>query len=172
VDLSPPLVATDSGRTPAPQTPEAFARWVEPHLGAMIRLATRLSTVTDGQDVLQEALVRAWSKRHTFDDRRGTPSAWLPAITADQARRSRRRNARALVETAHPPVAAIDERLDVELAVARLPTRQRMAVDCYYFAGLTVDQTAAVMHCSPGTVKSALSDARSRLRTMLGADDV
>jgi RNA polymerase sigma-70 factor (ECF subfamily) len=64
-------------------------------------------------------------------------------------------------------VRSTDDRLDVEFAVARLPPRQRLAVDCFYFAGLSVADTAAVMGCSEGTVKSTLSDARERLRPLL-----
>ena len=60
-----------------------------------------------------------------------------------------------------------EERLDVEYAVARLAPRQRLAVDCFYFVGLSVAETAAVMQCSEGTVKSTLSDARHRLRPLL-----
>ena len=41
----------------------------------------------------------------------------------------------------------------------------------HYFVGLTVDETAAVMDCSTGTVKSTLFDARTRLRALLGDDD-
>jgi DNA-directed RNA polymerase specialized sigma24 family protein len=36
---------------------------------------------------------------------------------------------------------------------------------------VSVDETAAVMDCSPGTVKSTLFDARTRLRTLSGDDD-
>ena len=57
--------------------------------------------------------------------------------------------------------------MDVEYAVASLPQRQRLAVDCFYFVGLSVAETAAVMQCSQGTVKSTLFDARQRLRSIL-----
>jgi RNA polymerase sigma-70 factor (ECF subfamily) len=40
-------------------------------------------------------------------------------------------------------------------------------VDCVYYAGLTVAETAAVMGCADGTVKSTLADARNRLRDLL-----
>ena len=61
--------------------------------------------------------------------------------------------------------------IDVEFAVATLPPRQRLAIDCYYFVGLSVIETAAVMGCSEGTVKSTLSDARHRLRPLLEVRD-
>ena len=57
--------------------------------------------------------------------------------------------------------------IDLERAVAKLPARMRLAVDCVYFVDLTVADTAAVMGVSEGTVKSTLSDARARLRALL-----
>ena len=152
----------------APDTADDFAEWVRPHLGAMTRLAARLAPEGDRDDVVQEALSRAWRKKHQFDGRRGSGSAWLLAITADQARQARRRRPVAWLATDVPNrVRSSDDRVDVEYAVARLPTRQRLAVDCFYFVGLSVAQTAAVMRCSEGTVKSTLSDARKRLKTTL-----
>jgi len=43
----------------------------------------------------------------------------------------------------------------------------RMAINCVYFAGLSVAETAVLMGVAPGTVKSTLSDARAKLRTTL-----
>jgi RNA polymerase sigma-70 factor (ECF subfamily) len=57
--------------------------------------------------------------------------------------------------------------VDIERALNRLPARMRMAVDCVYFVGLTVSETATVMQVAEGTVKSTLSDARGRLRALL-----
>ena len=39
-----------------------FAAWVEPELAKMSRLAARLAPNADRDDVVQEALVRAWRK--------------------------------------------------------------------------------------------------------------
>jgi DNA-directed RNA polymerase specialized sigma24 family protein len=55
--------------------------------------------------------------------------------------------------------------------VANLAERQQLAIHLHYFVGLSVDETAAVMACSAGTVKSTLFDARSRLRALLGDTD-
>ena len=64
-------------------------------------------------------------------------------------------------------VELLDVALDVRAALARLSSRQRMAVDLHYYAGLTVAEAATVMGCRPGTVKSTLSDARARLHELL-----
>ena len=37
-----------------------FAEWVRPHLPAMARLAARLAVGADRDDIVQEALARAW----------------------------------------------------------------------------------------------------------------
>ena len=65
-------------------------------------------------------------------------------------------------------VAGPDESgIDLERAIASLPPRMKLAVDCVYFVDLTIADTAAVMGVSEGTVKSTLSDARARLRLTL-----
>ena len=149
---------------------EEFRAWVTPHLPAMSRLAARLTSDGDRDDVVQDALVRAWRRRSTFDPDRGSPQAWLLAIVADRSRRHRVRSAppsAALVDVAEGPRADSDRRVDVERAMRRLARRQRLAVELHYFVGLPIAECAAVMGCSDGTVKSTLSDARRRLRTEL-----
>jgi len=143
-----------------------FRGWVAPHLLAMSRLAARLAGEADRDDVVQDALVRAWRRRSTYDAARGAPQTWLLAIVADRARRHRLRAARptsALVDVVGD-TQDVDRDVDVELAVRRLPRRQRLAVELHYFLGLPVAECASVMACSEGTVKSTLSDARARLR--------
>lgn len=144
-----------------------FDAWVLPHLPLMSRVAARLAPAADRDDVVQEALSRAWRRRSTYDADRGTAAAWLAAIVAGEARRARGRT-RPSYELVDTPVEDTRRDLDLERAVARLPARQREAVDLHYFAGLTVAETAAAMGCAEGTVKSTLSDARGRLRTLLG----
>ncbi len=156
-------------RLPVPRSASAggdFAAWASPHLPAMARLAARLAPSADRDDVVQDALARAWRKRSSYDETRGSAQAWLLAIVADQAGKARRR-ARAsyeLVEVAgEQPVPDVD----VERALATLSRRQRLAVELHYFLGLSVAESAQVMRCAPGTVKSTLSDARARMRPLL-----
>jgi RNA polymerase sigma-70 factor (ECF subfamily) len=150
-----------------------FTAWVAPHWTSMSRLAHRL-VIGDWEDVLQEALGAAWRKRAQFDPVRGSARNWLLAITADQATKQARRFNRARSEPradltpAAPPITDLADQLDLRTSVARLTTRQRTAVTLHYYLGLPVADVAEVMGCAPGTVKSTLSDARSRLRTDLG----
>jgi RNA polymerase sigma-70 factor (ECF subfamily) len=161
------MAVSDISREAGTVTTLGFADWVRPHLPAIARLAARLAPPGEAEDVLQESLARAWEKRRLFDSTRGSPSGWLLAITADRARRAWRRRRPSVLPWAPDRVRAIDDELDVEFAVSRLPARQRLAVDCFYFAGLSIAETAQVLGCAEGTVKSALSDARARLRILL-----
>jgi RNA polymerase sigma-70 factor (ECF subfamily) len=123
----------------------------------------------NAEDIVQDALARAWVKRDDFDPERGTFGAWLMAITADQAYKTWRGNFRRNrpIPSQAESDATSDELIDLERSIGGLPARQRLAVDCYYFAGLSVAETASVMRCSEGTVKSTLSDARTALRNKL-----
>ena len=150
--------------------PATFEEWVRPHLAAMSYLAARLAP-GEGDDVVQDALTRAWRRWGTYDAGRGTPRTWLLAIVADQSRRTRLRR-RPTVELVDVPAreGSRDDDLALEAALRRLPRRQRLAVALHYFAGLPVAECAAVMRCAEGTVKSTLFDARRRLREELGDD--
>ncbi len=149
---------------------DEFGGWVEPHLLAMTQLAVRLVPDGDADDVVQEALTRAWRRQSTYVQARGTPRAWLLAIVADQARRHRTRH-RPLPRSGPAGVGqsavGIEDRADIDQAIRALPRRQRLAVELYYFVGLPVRECAQAMNCTEGTVKSTLYDARARLAPLL-----
>ena len=148
--------------------------WLAPHWALLHRVAVSLCGPADGEDVLQDALVAAWRKRAQFDPRRGPERAWLLAIVTDQARKlyARRRRSRAVPFALTPdvaaPIADAAGKHDLRVAVRLLSARQREAVVLHYFADLSVAEVADAMRCSVGTVKSTLSDARARLKQLLG----
>lgn len=136
----------------------------------MSRYADRLVGADDRDDVVQDALERAWRRWSTYDDDRGTPVSWLLAIVHDRARRLRTRRRPAPQPMAEPMLDRQPD-IDLERAVRALPARQRQAVDLHYFVGLDVATTAQVMGCAEGTVKATLHQARTRLRELVGDDD-
>jgi len=151
----------------------SFSAWLQPHWPGMAWLARRSADESDWEDVLQEALSAAWRKRGQFDPARGTARNWLLAIVADQCSKNRRRLRPVLVaDPAERPAAGADrtEQVDIDAALAKLTDRQRLAVNLRYFLELTVTDVAQVLGCSEGTAKSTLSDARRRLRELLGED--
>ena len=58
--------------------------------------------------------------------------------------------------------------LDLRAAVAALPTRQRATLVLRFYCDLNVDQSAEILGCSPGTVKSQTARALAAVRRALG----
>jgi RNA polymerase sigma-70 factor (sigma-E family) len=68
------------------------------------------------------------------------------------------------------PAAAVDQDalLDLRAAVAARPARQRATLVLRFYCDLNVEQSAAVLGCSPGTVKSQTARALDAMRRALG----
>lgn len=153
---------------------DAFGDWVRPHVPAMARVAAAFVASDAIDDVVQEALLRAWKRSETYDPARGSARAWLIGITARQAVRHRARFRRLLVPHQPPELTAAssDVNADHELRehVAALPPRQREVTVWFYYVDLPVDVIADILGITTGTVKSTLSDARAALARLLGED--
>jgi RNA polymerase sigma factor (sigma-70 family) len=141
------------------------------HRPVMFRFAVTLSSLDDAEDLVQDALARAWVKRASFDPDRGSLRSWLLAIVADQARNRwrRRRPLEDVVDARSLSTPAVGELgADLRRAIGGLPPRQRTAIVLHHFVDLPVAEVAELMTCSVGTVKSTLHDARKALASTLG----
>jgi RNA polymerase sigma-70 factor (sigma-E family) len=113
---------------------------------------------------------RDWRRISRMDNvdayvRRAVINAWL-----DERRRPwrRERSVPELPPRAQPGVdRSVDDRLAVLGLLDALPARQRAVVVLRYYCDLSVEETAQVMECSPGTVKSQAARALASLRTSM-----
>jgi RNA polymerase sigma-70 factor (sigma-E family) len=64
----------------------------------------------------------------------------------------------------------IDASLDLQRAVAGLPPRQRAVLVLRFYCDLNVEQSARLLGCTPGTVKSQTAKALDSLRRALGRE--
>jgi RNA polymerase sigma-70 factor (sigma-E family) len=120
------------------------------------------------EDLLQTALTKSWSRWRRIG---GDPEPYVRRVLVNTYASwwRRRWNGERPTEVL-PDVAADDpyeahaERRDLWAALGRLPRRQRAAVVLRYYEGLTEAETAAVLDCSVGTVKSQTSRALAKLR--------
>jgi len=119
------------------------------------------------EDLLQTALTRSWSRWRRID---GDPEAYVRRVLVNtyaswwRRRWNGEKPTEVLPEVGHDPHEAHADRQDLWTALGRLPRRQRAAVVLRYYEGLTEAETAAVLGCSVGTVKSQTSRALARLR--------
>ena len=120
------------------------------------------------EDAAQEAFARALVRWRRLE---GQPWAagWVMTTAMNAARRAMRTRPTAVGD---PGSAATDHdgRLDVRDAIGRLPARQQEAVALHYLLDLSVDDTAAAMDVTGGTVKAHLSRARESLGGWLRID--
>lgn len=143
-------------------------------MGAAVALT---GSRADGEDLLQaalERLLRNWRRVET------DPEAYLWRtlyhLAADGWRRRVRWRARlaevraqARPQTGGEEVAVVDVRDELVRLLRQLPPRQRTVIVLRYWEQRTEVETAALLGCSDGAVKSAASRGLQRLRELAGA---
>jgi RNA polymerase sigma-70 factor (sigma-E family) len=125
------------------------------------------------EDLVQEAFARLVGRlRHLRDP--GVFGAYLrrTIVNLSTSHFRRRRVERAyLARSATAPEAEtnLNEELDATMheALLRLPERQRAAIVLRFYEDLSDVQTAEVLRCSPGTVRSLVSRGMKTLRSEL-----
>jgi RNA polymerase sigma-70 factor (ECF subfamily) len=136
-------------------------------------------SISLADDLVQEALLRAWSKSDLFQP--GTSlRAWLFTILrniyySDYRKRSREVQDSDGVHARRLTIPGDQEsHLDLEdfrKALTKLPAEQREVLTLIGANGLSYEEAAAICEVEIGTIKSRLSRARSRLIRLLGMDE-
>ncbi|MFE4059758.1 SigE family RNA polymerase sigma factor [Streptomyces sp. NPDC059096] len=127
------------------------------------------------EDLLQSTLAKVWPKWSRIAG--GQPEAYVRKAMVHLHASWWRRRWRGelpygeLPDAAAPfdPYAKVDLEQSLATAVRSLPVRQRAVVVLRYFEDLSVEDTAAALGCSTGTVKSQSSRALRALRVLLPA---
>ena len=148
------------------------------YVAARARLLRRSAYLLCGdwhraEDLTQSALTKVylgWSRVRRADNVDAYVRTVLVRTYLDEQRRMWRREqptGESLDGVGPDPGAATDERLDLVRALGALPPRQRAAVVLRHWCDLSEAETADVMRCSVGTVKSNTSRGLAHLRTAL-----
>lgn len=146
-----------------------FEQFYRVHYPDSVRLAWLLThSAAACEDIVQESFVAVYRRFDELD----APVAYLQRTLANRCRSwIRGEMVRRRVQARDTPEAVGEMPVrDAELlaAVQRLPYRQRVAVVARYWADWSERETAAVLGCRPGTVKSLTSRAIARLQKELG----
>ncbi len=162
--------------TEAPSTSDALRAAFDRHGASLFRLCILLTGRRDeAEDLVQESFVRVASKVEALAEEATWPYLRRIALNLWKNRlrrmvieaRARRRGDFGSSSQA----SSFEDRDRVWGAVLRLPPRQRACVVLRYYEDLTERETAAVLRCSVGTVKSQSAKALARLREALGDGD-
>lgn len=167
----------EQGSTLAPVVQEAgkamrhpdFDEFVAARSGRLLRTAYLLTRDHGlAEDLLQTALAKAW---FSWTRIQGDPEPYLRKVLVNtyatwwRRRWNGERPVDQLPEDStadHAEAAGVSQ--DLWTALGRLPRRQRAVVVLRFFEDLSEAETARVLECSSGTVKSQTSKALAKLR--------
>jgi RNA polymerase sigma-70 factor (ECF subfamily) len=160
----------------------AFARYVEPEVAVLYRVALVLAgQPADAEDLVQDTLIRAYRAIDRFDG--SHPRAWLLTILRNTHRNRLRTRLPVLfgadqqqavpLERAGTDASAEEVVINAQFeavvagALAALPAIHRVVVQLVDVDGLTYTEAAQALGIPRGTVMSRLHRARARIRTRL-----
>jgi RNA polymerase sigma-70 factor (sigma-E family) len=151
---------------------------------ALLAAATALAgNRQDGEDLLQAALERVLRKpRRLNHDRDSDVEGYLRRVLYNLAADGWRRRGtwkqkllpvlRAETRNAEPDqTRQVDQRDALVRMIAQLPPRQRAVIVLRYWEQRSETETAALLGCSEGTVKSAASRGLQHLRELSALND-
>ena len=163
---------------------EAYRFLVEKYGARVLAFCrSRMNSEEDARDAAQDVFLRAFGSLASF--RQGQSfSAWLFAIAGNHVRTrfrvfssERRKSEAAGIEAAttapKDPVDEVERALrgeSLRRAVSALPADLRWPVELYYYAELSVAETARVLGLGEEAVKTRLFRARKSLRRSLNGE--
>lgn len=152
---------------------EHYTAYVAARLPWLQRVAYLLCQDWDrADDLVQVALTRLyvrWNRAGSVENVDGYARTVLVRVFLAEQRTGWRRRVSAVRDPPEPSAdfANRDSDLDLRVALRELAPRQRAAVVLRFYCDLSVEQTAEVLNCSTGTVKSQTSRGLAALRRAL-----
>ena len=143
--------------------------------------AFAVSLTSNGEradDLVQETLMKAWAKFHTFQE--GTNlRAWLFTILRNEFYSQLRKRGREIEDAegayaarlaSQPAQTGHMDMSDFRNALGELPADQREALVLVGASGFSYEEAAEICNCAVGTIKSRVSRARTRLGELLALE--
>lgn len=150
-------------------TDEAFTQGILDMRETLYRVSYGLlREEADRRDAVQEALSRAWEKRHTLRQAEYLHT-WIVRILINECHNIQRRQHRVMpMETLPEREAPPDTDPDIHDAILALPDKLRLPVMLHYMEGYGIREIAQMLHLPQGTVGTRLRKARQMLVQAVG----
>ncbi|WP_062304954.1 RNA polymerase sigma factor [Demequina subtropica] len=133
---------------------------------------------SDAEELVQAAIVKVFTRRRRLDGARAAEAyvrAAMRTLRIDEARRASRWRrvmpGQAIATAAADHSETLAQEDEVSRALLSLPPRARVAVALRHYDDLSIEDVAAAMGVTEGTVKSLLHRAREVLGPWLDARD-
>ncbi len=123
-----------------------------------------LGSPQEAEDAVQDAFLRYLEKSPQGLE---NPGAWLMRVTVNGAKSRLRLKWRQVVALPEElEVQGPEERQELE-ELWQLPARDRAVIHLFYYEGYPTAEIAKLLGVAPGTVRSRLTRAKEKLRTLL-----
>ncbi|MCG5441412.1 sigma-70 family RNA polymerase sigma factor [Micromonospora sp. NIE79] len=166
--------------------PGAFAELFDTYARSVYNHAFRLTADwATAEDVMAATYLQAWRSRQRVTEEGGSLRPWLLGIATNEARNHARSNRRyrrmaaallasdvTLPDHADEVAGRLDDSRRIAAAIdalARLRRPEREVLTLCLWEGLDYESAAEALGIPVGTVRSRLSRARARLRTLVDA---
>ncbi|WP_433308808.1 RNA polymerase sigma factor [Micromonospora sp. CA-269861] len=166
--------------------PGAFAELFDTYARSVYNHAFRLTADwATAEDVMAATYLQAWRSRERVTEEGGSLRPWLLGIATNEARNHTRSNRRyrrvaaallasdlILPDHADEVAGRLDDSRRIAAAIdalARLRRPEREVLTLCLWEGLDYESAAQALGVPVGTVRSRLSRARARLRTLVDA---
>jgi RNA polymerase sigma-70 factor (ECF subfamily) len=152
--------------------PEDFEVFVAKHENKLYRAALAvMGNVTDAEDIVQEAFLRAYEKAPEFKSEEHE-KAWLIRVTVNLCKSHLRspwhKRTEQLLDT-YP--AAVPDQQELLEQIMALSPKYRIAIHLFYYEGYSLKDISELTGQKEATVRSHLTRARQKLRSVLKEDD-
>lgn len=152
--------------------PEDFEALVTRHENRLYRTALAImGNVSDAEDLVQEAFLRAYEKAPEFVSEEHE-KAWLIRVTVNLCNSRLRSPWKRRVEpllAAYP--AAEPEQSELLEYILALPPKYRAVIHLFYYEGCSVKDISGLIGQKEATIRSLLTRARQKLKSVLKEDD-
>ena len=146
---------------------QTFTELVKQNERKLYRVAMSYTeSMPDAADAVQEALLRAWSKRHTLRDEQ-LFSTWLMRILINECKTMLKKRKRMLSFAQVPDIQLqLPPDADREWAevLLHLPEKYRLPLVLHALEGYSLAEVAQIIHLPVNTVKTRISRARKQMR--------
>jgi RNA polymerase sigma-70 factor (ECF subfamily) len=148
----------------------AFSDLAARHWRRLVALARSIVADLEAEDVVQDALIKAWRKLGSLRDPASFGS-WLTRIVANAAiARARRRRFFEPIDGVKVAAAdsGIDSRIDISRLLCKLAPRQRAVLHLTTFEGLSDREIGEALGIASSSVRAHRLRARRRLAVLAG----
>lgn len=158
---------------------QAFQQLMDSGIDRVFSIARRmLGSEAEAEDVAQEVFLRLWRQADKWEGARAQVSTWLYRVTVnsciDRMRGRREETVEELPEltgeaTQQQTLEETDLQSYVEMALQKLPERQRAALVMFHYENLSMNDVAESMEISVDAVESLLARGRRSLKKSLNS---